>query len=266
MKKIISKDGTAIAFDQPGQGSALIFVTGAIAVLSDVVSQQESPSLPFTIFAYDRRGRGDSTDTLPYAVEREVEDIDALITEAGGSAFVCGYSSGAVLALEAARLLPTKITKLAVYEPPFIIDDSRPPVPDDYVTRLTELVSSGRRGEAVEYFLTKAVGVPPEAVAQMRTTPLWEVMEMRAHTLVYVSTMMGDTMSGNPLSIRKWASVTIPTLVMHGGKSPDWLQHGAQALVDILPNAQHHRFPDQDHYIALEVLFPVLVEFFQGFR
>jgi pimeloyl-ACP methyl ester carboxylesterase len=91
-------------------------------------------------------------------------------------------------------------------------------------------------------------------------------METRAHTLVYDSIVMGDTMSGNPLSISKWASVTTPTLVMHGGKSPDWMQHGAQALVDILPNAQHHHFPDQDHYIALEVLFPVLIGFFQGSR
>ena len=101
---------------------------------------------------------------------------------------------------------------------------------------LTELASSVRRGQAVEYFLTKAVGVPPEEVAQMRTPPLWEVMETRAHTLVYDSTIMGDTMCGNPLSIKKWTSVTIPTLVMHGGKSPGWMQHGAQALVDILPN------------------------------
>jgi pimeloyl-ACP methyl ester carboxylesterase len=172
-----------------------------------------SPSPPFTVFAYDRRGRGDSSDTLPYAVEREVEDIDALITEAGGSAFVFEYSSGAVLVLEAARLLPTKMTKLALYEPPFIIDEVRLLVPQDYVVHLTELASSGRRGQAVEYFLTKAVGVPPEEVTQMRTTPLWEVMETRAHTLVYDSTMMGDTMRGNPLSIRKWSSVTISTLV-----------------------------------------------------
>jgi len=237
MKKVISKDGTAIAFDQLGHGPALIFVPGAIAGRKDAVSQQESPSLPFTLFAYDRRGRGDSTDTLPYAALREVEDIDALLTAAGGSAFVCGYSSGAVLALEAARLLPAKMTKLAVYEPPFVIDGSRPPVPHDYVTRLTELVSLGQRGEAVEYFLTRAVGVPPAAVGQMRTTPLWKVMETRAHTLVYDSIVMGDTMRGNPLSISKWASVTTPTLVMRGGKSPDWMQHGAQALVDVLPNA-----------------------------
>ena len=263
MKNVHSADGTTIVFDQFGQGPALIFVTGAIATRADVVSQQESPSLPFTVFAYDRRGRGESGDTPPYAVEREVEDLDALITEAGGSAFVFGHSSGAVLALEAARLLPSRITKLAVYEPPFIVDDSRPPVPDDYVTRLTELVSSGHRGETVEYFLAKALCVPAEEIAHTRNSPMWEVMVTRAHTLAYDGAIMGDTMRGNPLSLRKWACVSVPTLVMDGGKSPAYMHYGAQALTDVLPNARHHRFPDQDHGIPPEMLFPVLVEFFK---
>jgi pimeloyl-ACP methyl ester carboxylesterase len=163
MSKVISRDGTAIAFDRSGQGPVLILVTGAIATRSDAASLAARLSPHFSVFAYDRHGRGESGDTPPYAVEREVEDLDALITEAGGSAFVYGHSSGAALALEAARRLSTKITKLAVYEPPFIVDDSRPPVPKDYLTRLTELVSSGRRGDAVEYFATKGVGVPLEA-------------------------------------------------------------------------------------------------------
>ncbi len=214
------------------------------------------------MFAYDRRGRGERGDTAPYAVEREVEDLDALITEAGGSAFVFGHSSGAVLALEAARRLATKITKLAVYEPPFIVDDSRPPLPEDYVTQLTELVSSGRRGEAVEYFMTKAVGVPVQEVAQMRNAPMWKAMEAVAHTLAYDGTIMGDTMSGNPLPTRQWASVTVPTLVMDGGESPAFMHHGAQELVGLLPNGQHRRLPGQDHGVADEVLVPLLVEFF----
>src|SRR5258707_14731983 len=163
MRTVISKDGTPIAFDQSGQGPAIILVAGATATRLAAVSVAAALAPDFTVFAYDRRGRGESGDTAPYAVEREVEDLDALISEAGGSAFVYGHSSGAVLALEAARRLSTKITKLAVYEPPFIVDDSRPPVPKDYLTRLTELVSSGRRGDAVEYFATKGVGVPLEA-------------------------------------------------------------------------------------------------------
>ena len=166
MRKVLSKDGTPIAFDQSGQGPALILVTGAIAKRTDAASLSAALSPHFTVFAYDRRGRGESGDTPPYAVEREVEDIDVLITEAGGAAFVFGHSSGAVLALEAARLLPTRITKLTVYEPPFIIDDSRPPMPENSAQHLTELVSSGRRGDAVEYFMTQ-VGTPAEAIAHV---------------------------------------------------------------------------------------------------
>ncbi len=269
MSRVISKDGTAIAFDRSGQGPAIIMVTGALFTRSAQAPSAEergdaSLLQHFTVFAYDRRGHGESGDTAPYAVEREVEDLDALITEAGGSAFVFGHSSGAVLALEAARLLPIKITKLAVYEPPFIIDDSRPPVPEDYVTQLTELISSGRRGEALAYFMTRAVDVPIEAVAQMRNAPMWPAFEAVAHTLVYDGIIMGDTMSGSPLPIRKWTSITVPTLVMDGGASPAWVHHGTQALTDILPNAQHRRFPDQDHGVADEVLVPVLVEFFKG--
>src|SRR6266568_6974542 len=231
MRTVISKDGTAIAFDQSGIGPALILVAGATAtrVAEAALSAHLAPY--FTVFAYDRRGRGDSGDTARYAVEREVEDIEALINEAGGSAFVFGHSSGAVLALEAARLLKSKIEKLAIYEPPFIIDDSRPPVPQDYVAHLNELVSSGRRGDAVAYFMTRAVGVPAVEVAQMRKAPMWPAFEAVAHTMAYDGTIMGDTTSGSPLPIRKWANVLVPTLVMDGGESPAFMHHGAQALV-----------------------------------
>ena len=151
MKKVHSKDGTAIAFDQLGQGPAIILVGGAFTDRSQPTLVQLAALLAphFTVFNYDRRGRGDSSDTAPYAVEREVEDLEALIVEAGGSAFVCGFSSGAALALAAAAR-GLAITKLALYEPPFIVDDSRPPLPRDFATQLTELVSSGRRGDAAE--------------------------------------------------------------------------------------------------------------------
>ena len=134
----------------------------------------------------------------------------------------------------------------------------------DYVTRLTELISSGRRGEAVEYYMTRALRVPVEEVAHMQNAPMWEAMEAVAHTLVYDGTIMGDTMHGSLEPLRKWASVTMPTLVMDGGKSPAFMHSGAQALTDTLPNAQHHHFPDQDHNVADDVLVPVLVEFFKG--
>jgi pimeloyl-ACP methyl ester carboxylesterase len=262
MNKVTSKDGTTVAFDQSGQGPALILVAPATATRFAQASLAASLSPHFTVFAYDRRGRGDSSDTRPYAVEREVEDLDALITYAGGSAFVFGHSSGAVLALEAARLLPSKIKKLALYEPPFIIDNSRPPIPQDYVPHLNELIAAGRREEAVEYFMIDAMLVPSEMVAQMRNTPMWPQLVAVAHTIPYDGIIMGDTMSGNPSTLRKYASVTVPTLVMVGGASPAFFHNGTQTLANILPHAQHRTLPGQTHGPADEILVPVLIEFF----
>ncbi len=269
MSNVISKDGTPIAFDQSGQGPALILVAGATATRLDEASLAAALAPQFTVFAYDRRGRGESEDTVPYAVEREVEDIEALINAAGGSAFVFGHSSGAVLALEAARLLPTQIMKLAVYEPPFIIDDSRPPLPEEYVPHLIELVSSGRRGDAVEYFMTQ-VGTPADMIAQARQSPKWAGLEAVARTLAYDGAIMGDTQRGDPLPLRKWASVTVPTLVLDGtvflGRedSHRFLRHAAQELARILPDAQRRTLDGQDHGPADDVLAPALQAFFIG--
>ena len=267
MRKVISKDGTPIAFDRSGEGPALILVAGASNVRLDQALLAAALAPHFTVFAYDRRGRGDSGDTAPYAVEREVEDIEALINEAGGTAFVFGHSSGAVLALEAARQIPTKIAKLALYEPPFIIDDSRPPAPENYAPRLTELVSSGRRGEAVEYFMT-GVGMPAEMIAQMRQSPMWPGLEDLAHTLPYDIIVIGDTMSGDPRTLRKWASVTVPTLVMDGtiflGSEANhaFMRHGAQEITAVLPHARHRTLEGQDHGASDDVLAAALIEFF----
>jgi pimeloyl-ACP methyl ester carboxylesterase len=263
MNKVTSSDGTAIAFDRSGTGPAVILVGGALSDLSAAAPLVPLLAPRFTVFAYDRRGRGASGDTAPYAVEREVEDIGALVDEAGGSAFLFGHSSGAVLALEAAAR-GLSVTKLALYEPPFIVDDSRPPLPDDYVARLSELVAAGRRGEAVEYFMTTAVGVPADVVAQMRHDPMWQATERLAHTLAYDFAIMGDTMSGNPLPTERWASATLPTLVMDGGKSPPYQRHAVQALVDALPDARRRTLDGQDHGAAPAVLAPVLAEFFAG--
>lgn len=263
MNRVTSKDGTPIAFDRIGDGPAIIFVNGATATRTAGAGIAEL--MPhFTVFSYDRRGRGDSGDTAPYAVEREIEDLDALITEAGGEAFVFGHSSGAVLALEAARMLPTRITRLAVYEPPFIVDDSRPPLPPDYVEHLNELIAAGRRGDALEYFMTVAVQVPAEFIAEMRNSPMWAAAEAVAHTLSYDGAIMGDTMSGSPAPLARFASVTVPTLVMDGGASPLYMHHAAQALADVLPNVQRRTLEGQDHGAAPDVLVPVLVEFFSS--
>ena len=168
MERTRSADGTAIAFDRSGQGPAIVVVGGALADRSAFASLAARLAPRFTVIAFDRRGRGDSGDTAPYAVEREVEDIAALLDEAGGSAFLFGHSSGAVLALETARTLPGRVPKLALYEPPFVVDDSRPGPPADFVTHLETLVSEGRRGDAVAYFMTTGPGVPAEVVESMR--------------------------------------------------------------------------------------------------
>lgn len=269
MRNVISKDGTPIAFDQSGRGPALIMVAAAFVTRLGEASLAAALAPHFTVFAYDRRGRGESGDTAPYAVEREVEDLDALIGEAGGSAFVFGHSSGAVLALEAARLLPAKITKLALYEPPFIIDDSHPPAPEDFAAHLHELVASGRRGATVEYWNT-VIGTPAEMVAYMRQSPMWPGLEEVAHTLPYDAAIMQGTQRGDPLPLKKWASVTAPTLVMDGTvsfgreESHAFMRHGADALANVLPHAQRRTLEGQDHGPADDVLVPALKEFFIG--
>ena len=266
MKTVTSKDGTTIAYHQSGTGPALIIVGGALAVASQPGGDAfVAPLAPhFTVINHDRRGRGQSGDTLPYAVQREIEDIEALIGVAGGSSFLLGFSSGAVLALEAANKLPAKVKKLALYEPPFIVDDSHP-VPADYVAQLNAAIAAGRRGDAVEIFLTKAVGVPAEVVDQMRNDPpSWSGMEAVAHTLVYDGTIMGNTMSGKPLPEGKWVSASMPTLVMTGGNSEPFFSAGAQALVRLLPNAQHRILEGQDHNVSPTALTPLLVEFFKS--
>ena len=281
MKTIMSKDGTRIAFDQYGEGPALILVTGALGVRSPhPMSRQLSELLShdFTVIDYDRRGRGDSGDTPPYAVQREVEDIEALIDAVGGSAFLYGLSSGAVLALEAASRLPGKVKKLAMYEPPFIVNDSRPPVPKDYVDQLNAAIAAGRPGDAVEIFMTKALLIPPEFVARMRNAPMsesfgdetaveppeWVDMEKVAHTLAYDGMIMSDIMSGKPLPPRKWAGNRAPTLVITGGNSEGFFHDGARAVVADLPEAQHRILEGQDHAVSPEALAPLLVEFFQS--
>lgn len=280
MKTVTSKDGTTIAFDQLGNGPAVILVNGALGTRSHATpdSMADILSKQFTAIDYDRRGRGDSGDTQSYAVQREIEDIEALIDGAGGSAFLFGNSSGAILALEAARALPNKVKKLAMYEPPFIIDDSRPPLPEDYVEQLNEATIAGRPGDAVEIFMTKALLIPPEFVDMMRNAPMseafgdnegakppeWADMEKVAHTLAYDGMIVKDFLAGKPLPPKRWASFTAPTLVIVGGNSEPFFHDGAQALVDDMSNAQRRTLEGQDHAVSPVALAPVLIEFFKS--
>jgi pimeloyl-ACP methyl ester carboxylesterase len=239
MSQIKSKDGTTIAYEQSGQGPVVILVSAALSDRADTVKLATLLSEQFTVINYDRRGRGDSGDTLPYAVEREVEDIEALIDAAGGSAYVFGSSSGAVLALEAAHRLPAKIKKQVLFEPPFILDDSRPPMPDDFVKQVTDLVSANRRGAAVKLFFSKGMGIPALFVSLMRFMPGWSKMTAMAHTIAYDLTILDGTQAGRPLPAGRWASAAAPTLVLTGEKSGAFFHQAAQVLAHLLPNAQH---------------------------
>lgn len=267
MQKAISRDGTAIAYDRTGEGPALVLVGGAYQVRNDPRWDVLARLLGerFTVVTYDRRGRGDSGDTAPYAVEREIEDLAAVIAELDGPARVMGMSSGAVLALEAAAHgVPMK--ELALYEPPFVIDDSRPPVPADYVDRLDTAIAEDRRDDAVTLMLTAAVLVPAEFVGQMRESGVWSHFAALAHTLPYDARVMGDTMSGRPLPADRWADVRIPVLAIGGGASDPWMRSGARALAGLLPAGHHRTLDGQTHDVDPAVLAPALAEFFGGDR
>jgi len=262
MEKVTSKDGTQIAFDRLGAGPALILVDGALCYRSfgpmPGLAQLLAPH--FTVYYYDRRGRGESGDTKPYAVGREIEDIEALINEAGGSAYVCGLSSGAALALEAALKLDGKIKKLAMYEAPYAASEAVQPEWNEYDSKLAKLLSENRRGDAVVLFMT-VVGTPAEMIEGMRQAPVWPMFEAVAPTLAYDAAVLGK---GHAAPVGRAASVTVPALVMNGGASLPFMYDIAQALSKAMPNAQLRTLEGQRHDVNVEVFAPVLVEFFNG--
>ena len=256
-----SADGTRIAYEPVGSGPPLVMVSGAFGTRSDARELAEALSGKFTAAGYDRRGRGDSSDTQPYAPAREIEDLRAVIDALGGSAFVYGHSSGGALSLDAvAAGLP--ITKLAVYEPPFTIDESRPPYPYGFLETLRGLVESGRRGDAVAEFWKTGLLVPKAEVDKARQAPFWPQQEALAHTLVYDYEILGDRLSGRPLP-QEWAdSIKIPVLILEGGDSPETLRNVATSLEEILPNATKRTLSGQGHGAPADVLAPILEAFY----
>ncbi|MBB6674630.1 alpha/beta fold hydrolase [Cohnella nanjingensis] len=264
MKRVISEDGTTIAYESAGSGPPLILIDGALC------SRSNGPNGPlaevlrphYTVFTYDRRGRGDSGDQSAYEVEREVEDLSALIREAGGSAFVYSISSGAALALEAAMRLPC-IRKLALYEAPFVVDRSRAPVPEHYAAQMEAHVRAERRGAAIKHFMRRGVGLPAPVVALMPLMPAWSKLKAVAHTLPYDTRLTIEHQRGDGSSLRRWAEVRVPTLVVAGGKSPVWMQNGMRALAEALPNARLDSLPGQTHIVKPAALAPALRQFFQ---
>jgi len=265
MNKVQSADGTTIAFDRVGKGPALILVGGALEhrmMDSETARLAALPRLTqhFTVYHYDRRGRGDSTDTQPYAVEREIEDIEAIIDAAGGSAFVFGISSGAALAMEAAVELGSKVKKLAMYEAPYNDDQAARQAWKEYRKQLVKLLSAGRRGDALVLFMM-LVGIPADHVPAARQHPMWPTWEAVAATLAYDAAVLGEDAS---VPTGRAARVSIPALVMDGGASFPFMHVAATALAKAMPNAQLRTLEGQTHEVAVEVLAPVLVEFFNS--
>jgi pimeloyl-ACP methyl ester carboxylesterase len=255
MSEVISKDGTRIAYEHLGSGPPVVLIDGAMCSREfgpmPEIAKLLAPS--FTVFLYDRRGRGASGDTPPYAKTREVEDVQALIAAAGGSAFVFGTSSGAGLALETAAS-GANIPKLAVYEPPFIGAGEA-----NHEQRLKELVGSGQRAAALKYFMRDMVGAPAFIVFILPLMRgVWRKLKAVAHTLPYDAAIMGNW----EVPVGRLSNMRVSTLAMHGGKTPTRLRTAVEALVKVLPNVRHQELQGQTHNVSPAVLVPVLKEFF----
>jgi pimeloyl-ACP methyl ester carboxylesterase len=254
---VMSRDGTSIAYERAGTGPPLILVdaAGHYRDLSSFDGLIGLLATDFTVYHYDRRGRGASTDTAPFAVEREVDDLVALIDEAGGSACLYGFSSGALVALHAAAS-GLAIPKLALLEPPIAPDEDLA-AQQAFTADLAGLVAAGRPDDAVEHFIM-SIGVPDDIVAGMRATPSWAAMAAVAHTLVY------DSLVSEATSFELLASVTVPTLVVDSGGSTEDLTTMAATVATAMPDATHRSLPGEWHGVSDEVLAPVLIEFFQA--
>lgn len=241
---VISKDGTTIAYDRIGEGPAVVLVDGALVYraqwgqgpLAALLADQ------FTVYTYDRRGRGESGDTMPYAVEREVEDLEALIDEAGSSAFVCGISSGAALAMEAAIQLSDKVRAIALYEAPYNSDENARRAWREYTRQLDALLAEGRRGDAVGLFMM-VTGASAADVEGARQAPFWPIFEAIAPTLAYDhSALLGEEAA---VPTARAARVAVPALVMDGEASYPFMHDTAVALAEAMPRGQHRTLPGQ---------------------
>ena len=257
METVTSRDGTTLAFDRAGGGSPLILVAGALNDRATLAPLAALLAPHYTTITYDRRGRGDSGDTAPYAVEREVEDIDALIAAVGGAAAVLGFSSGGVLAtLAAAR--GSAITHLVLYEPSYPVDgDGFRWSAADRPERIAALIAEGRRGDAVAHF-QESVGLPAAAIAGMRQAPFWPALERLAPTLVYDTTLSRQGI----LPAATLATITTPTLVLHGETTFPILRESARVIAKGLPNAQLRALPRVGgHHLDPELTAPVVRDF-----
>ena len=263
-----SADGTTIAYTSWGDGDLVVLIDGATAHRATTPENAATAELlkdEFQVISYDRRGRGESGDTAPYAVEREFEDLAALIEQAGGGrpATLYGWSSGGTLALNAVQAgLP--VARLVLWETPVIVDDAHPPLPADYVERLDAAVAEGRPGDAVALFMTAIAGMPEDSLDEMRGADFWPGLEAIAPTIAYDGRNVGDTMSGKPLRADLWNEVRVPVLVLHGHDTWPYLAAGAKAVADHLPTATLKAVPGENHSTTADVLAPALRDFIRG--
>ena len=264
MQTLTSRDGSEIAYDRYGEGPVVILVGGALSYRKFNKMEELAKLLGehCTVINYDRRGRGDSTEVKPFALDREIEDIQALIEAEGGSASLWGWSSGGALALRAAAA-GIGVERLSVYEVPFMVTSEAKRPTRDYGERLDQLVAAGDRGGAVKHFMRNAIGIPAPFVTLMQLMPMWKGLKATAHTLPYDWAALGaHTMYGAPLDPEEWASVEMPTLVVYGAQSADVLQAGSKALAEVLPNSELRELAGVGHNVKTGVLVPVLAEFF----
>ena len=274
MHTVTSSDGTTIAYDKQGSGPVVILVGGALSYrrfskMREIADKLAARGL--AVINYDRRGRGDSTEATPFAhetaLEREVEDIAAIIAAEGGKASLWGWSSGGALALRAAASLDG-VERVSVYEIPYIVDpDHKYPTPD-YGARLDELVAAGDRSGAVKHFMRNAIGMPAPVVFAMQLMPMWKGLKTAAHSLPYDWAALDgeNTMYGRPLSVERFAEVGVPVQVVAGDKSPKVLRESSRALARILPNAEHTELAGVSHNVKVDVLIPAIAPFLTGER
>ncbi|WP_378734511.1 alpha/beta fold hydrolase [Nocardia brasiliensis] len=270
METVTSADGTVIAYDRyEGHAGTVILIGGAFGYrkfgkmveLAEALNEQYG----LTVVNYDRRGRGDSGDSTGYDVEREIDDIAALVEAVGGSATLFGWSSGAALALRAAgsgRILG--VTKVVAFEPPFVVDQDGFVPPADLATTLHELVATDRRAETVRFYMTKAMGIPRALVTVMRFTPFWKHLLATANSTPHDWAVMHEFMRGEPLRPEDWVGVKAQTLVIAGAKSDALLRKGARAIAAVLPDAEFQEIPKLSHNPNVGLLAPAAGEFLTG--
>jgi pimeloyl-ACP methyl ester carboxylesterase len=261
MPTVTSADGTTIAYETLGTGLALILVDGAMCYRDFGPARDLAKALAddYTVHIYDRRGRGESGNTLPWSADREIDDLDALLQAAGGQAYLFGCSSGAVLAADAANRL-SGFTKVALYEPPFIVDDTRAAREATFTEDTEALIAQDDRSAALKKFM-RHVGMPALMVNIMALTPPWKKLKAVAPTLPYDLHILGDTGRGAPLDPTRWSGVTAPALVMDGGKSPQYMRNAARALSEALPKAGYRTLPGQTHMVKATAVAPAVKEF-----